>query len=64
MANQDLNAGDKLQQGDEYSTSKGLWREIPPFMIGDKVPDSKSTQWRRLIPDNKPPEKKKSWFRL
>jgi len=64
MLYENLKAGDKLRQGDEYSTAAGAWKEVPNFMIGDKIPDSKSTQWRRLLPDNKPPEKKKGWFSL
>jgi len=47
---QHLQDGDKLEQGDEYSTTTGLWREIPDCLIGDKIPKSVSkTQWRRLI---------------
>ena len=63
MSHEILKAGDKLQKGDEYNTC-GAWREIPDFMVGDKIPDRKGTEWRRPIYANKPPEKKKGWFSL
>lgn len=60
MPYQNLIAGERLQKGDEYCTTD-TWKEIPSCMIGDKIPDSKNTQWRRLISD-KPIANKKSWF--
>ena len=73
-----LQDGDKLEQGDEYAASTGIWREVPDFLIGDKIPKSQSdTQWRRIISNKKPhevkpvevqlpevtpPKAKKHWF--
>jgi len=56
MIYQKLNVGDKLQKGDEYSTTVDIWREIPMFMVDDLIIKS-STQWRRPIEE--PEEKKK-----
>jgi len=55
-----LSNGDILKEGDEYSTSNGLWRFIPDFMVGNIIPVA-NTQWRRTIRVN-PPKKKKRWF--
>jgi len=55
-----LNNGDILKEGDEYSTSNGLWRFIPDFMVGNTIPTS-DTKWRR-VKEGKPPKKKKRWF--
>jgi hypothetical protein len=60
-----LQEGDKLEQGDEYSASIGTWREVPDFLIGDKIPKSQSdTQWRRLVSDKKLPEVKPAEVQL
>ena len=58
-----LVAGEKLQAGDEYSTGNG-WRQIPDFMVGDAIPDSPTTQWRREVSENQniQPPKKTSFF--
>ena len=58
-----LNSGDKLIRGDEYS-GNGTWREIPPCLVGDKIPNS-TTQWRRRADlMEKENSKKKKWFGL
>lgn len=55
-----LNNGEILKEGDEYSTSNGMWRFIPDFMVGNTIPDS-DTQWRRAK-KGKFIKKKKRWF--
>jgi len=57
-----LNPGEKLQDGDEYSTGSG-WRAVPDFMIGDVIPVS-TTEWRRTVDETKPSPKKTSLFSL
>jgi len=60
-----LQDGDKLEKGDEYSSTNGIWREIPDCLIGDKIPKAQSdTQWRRIINKNKITEAKKHWYSL
>lgn len=54
-----LNTGEKIQKFDEYNTDNNLWRVVPDFLIGDKIVESSSTKWRRLI-TNKVEEKK--WY--
>jgi hypothetical protein len=57
----EIEAGEKIQAGDEYSADNGIWRMVPAFMVGDIVPESK-TMWRRsasTIIKNTP---KKKWF--
>ena len=59
-----LKSGNRIEKNDEYSTENNVWREVPKFMIGDKIPDS-STQWRRPIAkkvaSNNDNTKKKKW---
>jgi len=43
-----LNAGEKIQADDEYITGS-VWRTVPKFLIGDKVPVDSNTQWRRSV---------------
>ena len=47
-----LNTGDILQKDDQYSTSRDKWTDIPNFMIGDKIIESGSTLWRRVVKKN------------
>lgn len=55
-----LKSGNRIEKNDEYSTENNVWREVPKFMIGDKIPDS-STQWRRPITKVKKVANKKKW---
>jgi hypothetical protein len=49
-----LQSGDKLENGDEYSTDGSMWRTIPAFLIGDKIPQVTSeTKWRRILSKTK-----------
>jgi len=63
----ELNTGDILQKGDEYTTMTNLknggslWRSVPDFLIGDKIIGDDITKWRRPI-KNVPPPAKKKWF--
>jgi hypothetical protein len=58
-----LEAGEPLETGDEYSTN-GIWRIIPEFMVGDRIPDCEKTSWRRPNKDyqTKAKIKHKRWF--
>lgn len=42
----ELESGEKLKPGDEYSNNMG-WKVIPPFIIGDPIPNCDGTKWRR-----------------
>jgi len=62
----ELKDGNILEEGDEYSTTCGLWRTIPDFLVGDPIPISDSdTHWRRRdkTTPNNVIEKKKGWFK-
>jgi hypothetical protein len=56
-----LEVGEKLQKGDEYSTVKGVWRLIPTFMVGNIIPASTDTKWRRTNMGNSLNSKKHWW---
>lgn len=59
-----LEAGGKIQNGDEYSSNQGIWRTVPDFLVGDTIPES-STKWRRPIQGNESKRSiapKKKWF--
>jgi hypothetical protein len=55
-----LNAGEKIQKFDEYKSNNDLWRDVPEFLIGDKVIESSHTKWRRKIINNE--VKKEKWY--
>ena len=57
-----LKAGDTLHKHDEYCVSGGTWRVIPPFMIGNVIPDCPSTKWRRSQKDETPIPVQKAWY--
>lgn len=44
-----IQAGEKLQLGDEYSTGCGIWRRIPDFMFNCVIPKDSYTLWRRPV---------------
>ena len=58
---EELQPGEMLRKGDEYSTMPSIWRAVPEFMIGDIIPENDQTQWRRQIVIPNEPHKKK-WF--
>jgi hypothetical protein len=59
-----LKSGNILQKYDEYCTSGGVWRVIPPFMVGSAIPDCPSTKWRRTKKDGNDivVTKSKKWY--
>lgn len=58
-----LKVGERVKDGDEYSTSSGIWRVVPKCLVGDIIPES-STQWRRHVvtKETSVPQQKKKWF--
>jgi len=57
----ELKIGDTLKKNDEYSVAKGVWHSIPNFLVGDVIPFSVGTKWRRPNTNGATKNKKHWW---